>query len=1144
MSAVARYLMENIPLTKQATKKKLRQFLSIALAFTTTVSLSGFALLFAVTASAAVTPLSDGDLVRGPDGIKVYIVKPAPHGTYAGWKRHIFNPAVFNMYGHLKWENIQSVNQETVDAYQTSDLYKELVDPRVYSLEESGSSAVKRWIENEAAFLANGYSWSQIFTVNEAERDYYVSGSPITTTVTPPTTPPVTPATGTGLTVSLASNTAAAGSIVADSLSTDGAQAMASMLTANFAAGSDGDVAVTTLKVTRKGISADADLANAYLYDGETRVAEMLNIGSNVITFSNTAGLFMVSRGTSKAITVKIDVTNGTTAGKTIVLAINAASDVVAGSATIAGSYPITGNYMTTAAVSDLGKVTIANVSPTGATTVDPGQTGYEVWRLSVAATDQKVKVSKIKVTNIGSVATTDLTNIKLMDAATQLGSTAASLGIDGSVTFDMSANPLVVIAGQTKNLSVMADIVGGTTRTFRFTIQRSADIVAMDDNYGIYLKPNQTDSFVVVTANSATTATTINSGTLTVSVDPASPNGNVAKDYTDQEFARFQFKASGEAVKVTSLTATGTITSNTGLNNAKLYLDGTQVGSTADLATSTNSATFNFGNSFIIPAGATKTVIIKGEVKKSDATSFTDGNTIQVSLVAGSSNAQGQTSLSNISTSAANGNVLTVRTGTLTLGVNSGLANAAVGTPTGVKGAVGTKIASFTLTAGSGEAVTVTQIVVKNNATTGQGLGSDFQNLTLKNGSTQLGTQIGSLSTTAANTYTFTPSPSISVAAGQQYVVDVYADSLTGATNTAVAYSAVTLDSVTATGQSTNSTAGDGTDQIGQNIYIATSGSLTLAAASDMPIAQLRSMGQTGQTLATFKLTAGPQESINVTKVIVTDTISGTSAAATGSITNLKLFKSNGTQVGTTVTSMSSSSTGLNVLATFNGISNLTVAKDGTEILTLKGDVNGYPNAVSGSAHTFQIISAGDVTALGALSGQGPSVSGAPAGTAQTVYRSELSVANAMSNMTGGASAAQQVGKYTFTNTSAGNYTITVTDLDLNISSTLSAGTGTVVIKKDSPSGTTLATKTFTTASLANVTAWDAAFTSFTIDAANGTGSVDLYVLVDTASFTPAAAKTISTSIGATGVVWGEVISTGIANIDGAPIYGATITY
>ena len=103
--------------------KKLKQFLSIALAFTTTISLSGFALMFAFTASAQVMSLSDGDLMRGPDGIKVYIVKPLVHGSYAGWKRHIFNPAVFNMYANLSWSKIKPVNQATIDAYHSSDLY-------------------------------------------------------------------------------------------------------------------------------------------------------------------------------------------------------------------------------------------------------------------------------------------------------------------------------------------------------------------------------------------------------------------------------------------------------------------------------------------------------------------------------------------------------------------------------------------------------------------------------------------------------------------------------------------------------------------------------------------------------------------------------------------------------------------------------------------------------------------------------------------------------------------------------------------------------------------------------------------------------------------------------------------------------------
>src|SRR3989344_929193 len=62
--------------------------------------------------------LTEGDLIRGPDGIKLYIVNAH------GFKRHIFNPTVFNMYGHLKWDKIKSVNQQIIDALKTSDFYR------------------------------------------------------------------------------------------------------------------------------------------------------------------------------------------------------------------------------------------------------------------------------------------------------------------------------------------------------------------------------------------------------------------------------------------------------------------------------------------------------------------------------------------------------------------------------------------------------------------------------------------------------------------------------------------------------------------------------------------------------------------------------------------------------------------------------------------------------------------------------------------------------------------------------------------------------------------------------------------------------------------------------------------------------------
>ncbi|MBI3336986.1 hypothetical protein HYZ98_05505 [Candidatus Peregrinibacteria bacterium] len=118
--------------------------------------------------------LNEGSLIRGPDGIKVYIINAF------GYKRHIFNPAVFGMYKHFAWEGIMSVSKEVLDSYTTSDLYRADGDPKVYSLEEvneAGGSAMKHHLDMTAAqFTARAWNWNQVFIVNNAERDYYSTG--------------------------------------------------------------------------------------------------------------------------------------------------------------------------------------------------------------------------------------------------------------------------------------------------------------------------------------------------------------------------------------------------------------------------------------------------------------------------------------------------------------------------------------------------------------------------------------------------------------------------------------------------------------------------------------------------------------------------------------------------------------------------------------------------------------------------------------------------------------------------------------------------------------------------------------------------------------------------------------------------------
>lgn len=119
--------------------------------------------------------IQDGDLVRGPDGIKVYIVNAH------GYKRHIFNPAIFNMYGHFKWDKIKSVDKKTLDSLKTSDFYRADGDPKVFYLkeiDEKHSLAQKRWMDILGdKFSQLGYKWEQIFIINTKERDYYQEGT-------------------------------------------------------------------------------------------------------------------------------------------------------------------------------------------------------------------------------------------------------------------------------------------------------------------------------------------------------------------------------------------------------------------------------------------------------------------------------------------------------------------------------------------------------------------------------------------------------------------------------------------------------------------------------------------------------------------------------------------------------------------------------------------------------------------------------------------------------------------------------------------------------------------------------------------------------------------------------------------------------
>ncbi|MBU1203317.1 hypothetical protein KKH39_04735 [Patescibacteria group bacterium] len=1014
------------------------------------------------------------------------------------------------------------------------------------------------------AFEANGFVYSNAVTVSSVSG--YSTGESITgeeaalSGYMPGETsqPPVV--IGGDVSVALY-NTPGASQILSDSTANEYPQALIPFTTVKFTAGSEASQ-VNTLKFTRTGIASDADLGTLYLYEGDTRLAEYTSFSDKVVTFSNSAGLFTVPAGSSKVITLKGDLARGSTsvvAGKTIAFGLNSASDVVTAGGAINGSFPLTGNVMETTAVADLGHVHATSYK-TYPTTVKADEANRELWRMNLTATDQDMEISRIRMTMVGTIASTDIQNLKLEVAGVQVGSTV-EIGADNSVVFDLSGDPLTITSGQTKVLILRGDMMGGAGRTFKFTIQKSSDVSVYDTEYGVFNTFTITGTITAFGVVQPTTGsgTTIDSGTITVGLATDSPSGNIADAASGVTLAKYSFYAAGEDVKVESLTIDCYSSDAVSyLDNVKLLLDGSQIGttdSTLKCDDGTDSTTYSFGNTFVVPNGEYKYVTVVADT--SDSTVGVN-DTYRIDLQAGSSNAVGQSTLTSLSTTAQAGRLLTVKSGTVSVAENTAFGDKSSSNPTGVAGATGAKIASFTITAGSGEAVDVTQIAMLDASAVSQ-MGDNFQNLKLMHSSTQLGTTIGNLNAGGtATSYSFSPSPAVRIASGEQYVVDVYADIKSSVQDSATVLSPVIIvDSITATGVNTSADASYSTDTNLQNGYIAAAGNLTITADPDTAIAQQLVMGATGYEVAKFRLTADASEAVNITELVISDNVSD---AATGTLKNLKLYVG-GEQVGNTVQLDTTSATSTYVHATFSSL-DINIPVSSTVIVTVKADVSPYSDgAVSASTHTLAILanySSGNegVTAFGV--GSGTELTGgtldfsaspdADVTTNQmTVYRTKLTATFASDSPSGASTGGtgKTVAKFVVTNSSnVGAYSATIETMNVGMDQTgisiPAATTRALTIYKDSLATTALATTNFGGGSNQNFS--DTGISTFIDVEITAGASKTFWVTLDTND--AASTDSLSISLEAGDVIWTDGVTSSITTVNSLPLTPYTLTY
>jgi len=349
-------------------------------------------------------------------------------------------------------------------------------------------------------------------------------------------------------------------------------------------------------------------------------------------------------------------------------------------------------------------------------------------------------------------------------------------------------------------------------------------------------------------------------------------------------------------------------------------------------------------------------TVEVRGDVYDNDTAgaSFAADDTLQVGLVAGSSNAVRQSSLGSIAAPSAlvTGNVLTIKVGTLSMAKTSNYPNQNTISPQ-----TAYKIASYVLSGNSTEAVNVNTFDLDIAVAGGPAI-TDVTDVYIKYGNNT--TSI--IGTPAATENTW--SPSFVLGVNETMTVDVFAtfDASFEAADTITA----TLEVSGTTAQS--STSATTSTQAGQTITMAAA-SITASLDASSPVAKL--IDDSGSvTTAAYKF------------VTVTDAYTITDVNVTlGSASAVSMVH---LMDGTTTLASKPAATDI----TFSGL-NIPVAANTSKVLTIKLDLS--PVGVSMGTSASSLVTTLDVSDTYARNSQGSSnaVSGSDAAsTTSYVYK------------------------------------------------------------------------------------------------------------------------------------------------------------
>lgn len=736
---------------------------------------------------------------------------------------------------------------------------------------------------------------------------------------------------------------------------------------------------VSKIVFTRTGIADDADISNVKIYDGITQVGSTQSVNSTTHKASFSSLTWSIPANTCKVLTLKASIAAGATTGDTPKLAIQSASDITS-TVTLDGVFPIQSSALTISGIG-VGDLLVATTTPSGSVVAGATEQGVAGFIFTASSTEG-VKIHSVKITEVGTSVDTDISNIKLFYQSTQLGATVASL-TSGAATFDLTAAPLEILAGQSKTLTVYADIgssTGVNDRTVRFEITDNTAVTAYGTNSG-----GSIISYGGAYASDEWPAKgysiTVVLGDFTVAKDNTySPSSKEYARGTDQnDMIAFKFTSgANEGVRVSEFKlykATTTI-ADTSVSNITLYdaVTGARLTDTAGNvipAGSMVSGYVDFGSHttgldsvglFDVTKSSYKIILVKADIPSGAATA-TNVLGFKINTPTTQVWADGLSSHNDLGATEINAGITTsvpstalvhtiLEKGTLNVAVSSA-------TPAAANYAVGTTnftFAKFDLTS-TGEDMLVTQFNVyfstTSAATTTEADSADINNLKLYDGDTLLDadSQISSgYAEFAIN---------LTVPKNGTKTLSVVGDIPTGSDAKALVAWVQKKGDLAVTGSNSNvivyASASNWAATRGNQMVKGTP-ILTVKTATT-PAAKTIIKNSVGALVTTLYLTATATEDIKVTRIQIAGDSTSTATTSAGTATstwqgagisglgsydvhdyvsNVKLYDG-AIQVGSTVPTLTD---GTNYdYANFTGLS-LTIPKGSTKVIDVKLDV------------------------------------------------------------------------------------------------------------------------------------------------------------------------------------------------------------